>query len=145
MTRTSPFLYPFAFLLTITASAAAAEASQSGTSPAPANRYNLTEVMIPMRDGVKLHTKILRPKSAEGRPWPFVMIRTPYGIGSSERLLDEYLRALADEGYIFVFQDIRGRFGSEGTFVMQRPPARGRAIRRRSTKAPTPTTPSTGL
>jgi uncharacterized protein len=99
-----------------------AEAAGGATVQSPADRYNLTEVMIPMRDGVRLHTKLMSPRAPEGRPWPFVMIRTPYGIGSSERSLDEYLRALADEGYIFVFQDIRGRFGSEGTFVMQRPP-----------------------
>ena len=47
------------------------------------------------------------------------------------------------EGYIFVFQDIRGRYKSEGQFVMLRPRAIG-AIRKPSTRAPTPTTPSTG-
>lgn len=91
-------------------------------SGAPADRYALTEVMIPMRDGVRLHTKILVPESSDGGPWPFVLSRTPYGVGNSERSLDQYLREMADDGYIFVFQDIRGRFGSEGTFVMQRPP-----------------------
>ena len=92
------------------------------SSPSPVERYDLTEVMIPTRDGVRLHTKIFAPRSSAGSPWPFILLRTPYGIGSSERSLDEYLRALAEAGYIFVFQDIRGRFGSEGTFVMQRPP-----------------------
>ena len=51
-------------------------------------------------------------------------MRTPYGIEGAAGNFVAYLKALADEGYIFVFQDIRGKFGSEGTFVMQRPAAR---------------------
>jgi len=108
------------FALWLAFDPSSARAAQTGASPA--DRYDLTDVMIPMRDGVRLHTKILVPASPEGSPWPFILLRTPYGIGKSERSLDEYLRALADDGYIFAFQDIRGRFGSEGTFVMQRPP-----------------------
>ncbi len=50
------------------------------------------------------------------------MKRTPYGIEGSAGNFVSYLKALAEEGYIFVFQDLRGKFGSEGTFVMQRPP-----------------------
>jgi putative CocE/NonD family hydrolase len=88
---------------------------------AEANRYDLKEVMIPMRDGVRLHTKILVPKDRPPEPLPFIMDRTPYGIAGSQNALDEYLKALSDDGYIFVFQDIRGRFTSEGTFVMLRP------------------------
>ena len=81
---------------------------------------DVREVMIPMRDGVKLHTLIVSPKTIEG-PLPIIMSRTPYGIaGSAARLTGSY-KELADDGYIFVFQDIRGRFGSEGMFVMQRP------------------------
>jgi putative CocE/NonD family hydrolase len=82
------------------------------------------DVMIPMRDGVRLHTEIYVPrKSAE--PLPFLFVRTPYGtdddaFGNSRQLLI-YADTLA-EGYIFVIQDIRGRFGSEGEFVMLRPP-----------------------
>ena len=77
--------------------------------------------MIPMRDGVRLHTKIFTPKNQAG-PLPIIMKRTPYGIEGSAGNFVSYLKALADEGYIFVFQDLRGKFGSEGTFVMQRPP-----------------------
>jgi putative CocE/NonD family hydrolase len=53
---------------------------------------------------------------------PFVFLRTPYGIdGRAERQFKSYLRDLVDDGYIFVSQDIRGRYKSEGEFVMMRP------------------------
>jgi putative CocE/NonD family hydrolase len=83
-------------------------------------RFVMTDTMIPMRDGVRLHTKILRPQAQAG-PLPIVMKRTPYGIENWQGNFTTYLKDLVDEGYIFVFQDIRGRYRSEGTFVMQRP------------------------
>jgi putative CocE/NonD family hydrolase len=83
-------------------------------------QYAERDVMIPTRDGVKLHTKIFAPKSQTGA-LPFLMRRTPYGVQGSGGALNGSYRELASDGYIFVFQDIRGRFGSEGTFVMQRP------------------------
>lgn len=87
-----------------------------------AQRFAHTDYMIPMRDGVKLHTTVYVPKDGK-EPLPFVMMRTPYGIESrGPKALKEYFRDLADEGYIFVFQDIRGRHKSEGQFVMMRPP-----------------------
>jgi uncharacterized protein len=82
--------------------------------------FVVTDAMIPMRDGVRLSTKIYAPKDQK-EPLPFLLLRTPYGIKDSARTFVTYLKALADEGYIFAFQDIRGKFGSEGTFVMQRP------------------------
>jgi putative CocE/NonD family hydrolase len=82
--------------------------------------YVATDVMIPMRDGVKLNTKILAPRNARG-PLPILFQRTPYGIAESPRRLDGGFKTLADDGYIFVFQDQRGKFASEGEFVMQRP------------------------
>ena len=54
-------------------------------------------------------------------PLPIVFRRTPYGIDGAAGSFVRYYKALADDGYIFVFQDIRGKFKSEGTFVMQRP------------------------
>lgn len=96
--------------------AAGPTAAQQQTS----DRYDVTEVMIPMRDGVRLNTKIFVPRDRTDA-LPFVMTRTPYGIGGAAGNLNGYFRDLAQEGYIFVFQDIRGRFGSEGQFVMQRP------------------------
>ena len=86
-----------------------------------------TEAMIPMRDGVKLHTEIFIPKKSH-RALPFILIRTPYGITDDKghnSYFDGLIRELIDEGYIFVFQDIRGRYKSEGQFVMFRPPRGG--------------------
>ena len=109
----------FAFLL-----AAPARYTVAAQNPIPAAQadsdhvYDKTEVMIPMRDGVRLHTMILRPR-AMTEPLPFIMLRTPYGIAGGERSLRGNL--LAREGYIFAFQDIRGRYQSEGQFVMMRP------------------------
>src|ERR1043165_9778705 len=89
---------------------------------AVAKRFTRSEAMIAMRDGVKLYTTIYVPKDAQ-EPLPFILLRTPYGIDTrGPRSLQEYLKDLADEGYIFVFQDIRGRFKSEGQFVMSRIP-----------------------
>ena len=90
---------------------------QAGTAEEP---YSAIEVMIPMRDGVKLHTKILAPSGTHGA-LPILLQRTPYGIEESEKQLDGSLASLAEDGYVFVFQDLRGKFGSEGVFVMQRP------------------------
>src|SRR6266850_1997193 len=95
--------------------------------------FDKTDVMIPARDGIKLHTEIYSPRNAT-EPLPFVLERTPYGLADDEsgysQILDRYAEMIPD-GYIFVFQDIRGRFGSEGKFVMQRPvrnPADPKAI-----------------
>jgi putative CocE/NonD family hydrolase len=85
--------------------------------------FDKTDAMIAARDGVKLHTEIYVPKNAAD-PLPVVLERTPYGLEDDEkgysRKLSRYAEMIPD-GYIFVFQDIRGRYGSEGQFVMQRP------------------------
>ncbi len=99
------------------------------TAPYVGTLFNRSEAMVPMRDGLRLHTEILTPKSAAG-PCPFLITRTPYGLSDDaqgySRMLAGY-REMFEDGFIFVFQDIRGRFQSEGTFVMQRPPRdRGR-------------------
>jgi len=85
--------------------------------------YVRTEAMIPMRDGVKLHAVILRPVGSEtGEPLPFLMTRTPYGVDdSTQSSVNRSKPELAASGYIFVFEDIRGRYKSEGQFVMNRP------------------------
>ncbi|MEP6764888.1 MAG: CocE/NonD family hydrolase [Gemmatimonadaceae bacterium] len=83
--------------------------------------YQHTSADIPMRDGLKLHVEIFAPKDAT-EPLPFLLQRTPYGVAGTEPRLEAGYKELAEEGYIFVFQDIRGRYKSEGTFVMQRPP-----------------------
>jgi putative CocE/NonD family hydrolase len=80
--------------------------------------------MVPMRDGVRLHVVIVRPKGSEknGPALPFLMERTPYGVdGNTPARVAQSKPELAKSGYIFVFGDIRGRYGSEGQFVMNRP------------------------
>jgi putative CocE/NonD family hydrolase len=104
------------------ASATGAAITERGQAPAASPDFTITQAMVPMRDGVKLHTVVFAPKSA-ALPLPFLLMRTPYGAPESTRpLAGESYRELVAEGYIFVFQDIRGRYKSEGTFVMQRPP-----------------------
>ena len=83
-------------------------------------RYDKMEVQVPMRDGVKLHTIVYVPRDAAG-PLPIIFARTPYGIAAAGRVLSSSYAELAADGYAFAFQDIRGRFGSEGQFVMLRP------------------------
>ena len=83
--------------------------------------FELREVMIPMRDGVKLHTAIYTQKDIT-EPRPIIFVRTPYGIAAGARAIASQYADLADDGYVFVFQDIRGRFTSEGQFMMLRPP-----------------------
>jgi uncharacterized protein len=83
--------------------------------------YKRTEVMIPMRDGVKLHAVILVPTDIAA-PLPFLIQRTPYGVDGINRMTFSMQRPdLARSGYIYVGEDIRGRFKSEGEFVMSRP------------------------
>lgn len=88
--------------------------------PDTAPGYTDTTLMIPMRDGVQLHTRVFRPKN-QSESLPFVMLRTPYGIQGASRQFRSYLKEMADDGYLFVFQDIRGRYTSEGQFLMNRP------------------------
>jgi len=95
--------------------------------------FDKSEAMIAARDGVKLHTEIYAPKHAT-EALPIVLERTPYGLVDDEKgyskKLARYVEMIPDD-YIFVFQDIRGRYGSEGTFVMNRPvrdPKNARAI-----------------
>jgi putative CocE/NonD family hydrolase len=81
--------------------------------------FDKTEVMIPMRDGVKLHTTVFVPKGASS-DLPIIFVRTPYGIEAADRALDGAYAELVHDGYVFAFQDIRGRYKSEGQFVMLR-------------------------
>lgn len=84
--------------------------------------FTRTEFMVPMRDGVRLQTAVFVPKSQSG-PLPILLSRTPYGVPADESpVATQNNASLIKDGYIIVFQNIRGRFKSEGTFVMQRPP-----------------------
>jgi uncharacterized protein len=101
------------------------------TIPAGSADYTRRVVMIPMRDGVKLRTIILIPKSAKNAP--MLLTRTPYDaslltanthsshLGSSLYGYDNATDVIVDGGYIRVVQDVRGKYGSEGDYVMNRP------------------------
>ena len=83
--------------------------------------YQRSEAMIPMRDGVKLHAVILKPADIAA-PLPILMERTPYGVDGTDRASFFAQRPeFARDGYIYVAEDIRGRYKSEGKFVMMRP------------------------
>src|SRR5438874_2820723 len=86
------------------------------------------EVMIPMRDGVKLHTVIVLPKGA--RNAPILLTRTPYNAAARAKRNDSphivaalplFDELFAADGYIRVYQDVRGKYGSQGEYVMTRP------------------------
>ena len=97
---------------------------------APTDSYDYVkrEVMIPMRDGVKLHTVIVVPKGAHDAP--ILLTRTPYDAdGRTSRMTSPHMLDILPQGdevfvqggYIRVFQDIRGKYGSEGDYVVTRP------------------------
>ena len=97
--------------------------SPVGERPSHVRAYTRQDAMLPMRDGAQLHAVILRPAHVEaGETLPFLMERTPYGVDKMDsRSVNESKPELAASGYIFVFEDVRGRYKSEGTFVMNRP------------------------
>ena len=93
--------------------------------------FERREIMIPMRDGVRLHTEILVPKGAKHAP--ILLTRTPYSADQlSTNMFSSHLEptlygydnatdVIVEDGYIRVIQDIRGKYGSEGDYVMNRP------------------------
>lgn len=94
------------------------------------SRYTKFEYRIPMRDGVRLFTSVYVPVDASpAKRYPFLMMRTPYSVAPYG--VDRYppvlmSPAFAKEGFIFVFQDVRGRNMSEGEFVNMRPQIAGK-------------------
>jgi putative CocE/NonD family hydrolase len=99
--------------------AAVALAGWVHAQPPPAQAaFGFEEVMVPVRDGVRLQTVILTPSHAAG-PLPILLRRTPYGVPSqAPPTLGPSAKELTDDGYIFVIQNLRGRFKSEGTFKL---------------------------
>jgi putative CocE/NonD family hydrolase len=98
------------------------------TAPTTSQDYVKREVMIPMRDGVKLHTVIVVPKGAKNAP--ILLTRTPYNASKRTARIDSpHMLAILPQGdevfveggYIRVFQDVRGKYKSEGDYVMTRP------------------------
>ena len=93
--------------------------------------YTRRDVMISMRDGVKLHTVILIPKGAKNAP--ILLTRTPYNasdltshansshLGPILEGYDNATDVIVEGGYVRVVQDVRGKYGSEGDYVMNRP------------------------
>ncbi len=95
-----------------------------GSAPASGQQppsYERRELTIPVRDGSRLFAVALMPKAARD-PLPIILIRTPYGAAQAFRSaeLPAAYRELAEDGYIFVVEDVRGRFGSDGEFVISR-------------------------
>jgi putative CocE/NonD family hydrolase len=107
------------------------ETPQDLALPTYGHDYERRQVMIPMRDGVKLHTVILVPKGAKKAP--ILLTRTPYSadalttnsnsshLGPSLYGYDNATDVIVEGGYIRVVQDVRGKYGSEGDYVMNRP------------------------
>jgi len=100
--------------LLLCTSAAEAAAQQ----PAPEPVFSYQEVMIPVRDGVHLQTVILTPLHKTG-PLPILFRRTPYGVpDKAPTQIAASIKELSEDGYIFVIQNLRGRFKSEGVFLL---------------------------
>jgi uncharacterized protein len=130
-----------AFLIAYPSTAQAPPSSAAATLPSetPAQftpvtdsfDYTRRDVMIPMRDGVKLHTVILVPKGTKNAP--ILLTRTPYDataltshaysshLGPNLHGYDHALEVILEGGYIRVVQDVRGKYGSGGDYVMNRP------------------------
>jgi hypothetical protein len=135
----SPRSLALAAALLVIAPAAIAQNTAAYPSETPANfqptnynfDYQRRDVMIPMRDGIKLHTVILVPNGAKNAPILFT--RTPYSateltsheqsshLGPILQGYDNATDVIVDGGYIRVVQDIRGKYGSEGDYIMNRP------------------------
>lgn len=111
--RTKQVLFAAFSVLTLFGFAQAPQAHK--TQPGHA-AFSFREVMIPMRDGIRLQTVILTPLD-QSAPLPILLSRTPYGVpAKAPDTLPASLKELAQDGYIFVDQNLRGRFKSEGTF-----------------------------
>jgi hypothetical protein len=98
-------------------------------APAQPSDYEKRVVMVPMRDGVKLYTVIVIPKGAHDAP--IVLTRTPYnaaaraGRSNSPRMIEALPlsdEVFVEDGYIRVYQDVRGKYGSQGAYLMTPPP-----------------------
>jgi putative CocE/NonD family hydrolase len=115
----------------VAAAAAALVSVRADAEEAPFDVALTSDVMVPMRDGVKLATDIYRP-ARSGKPltgrFPVILERTPYGktvVSRSERTATDPIpksradvaRFFVSRGYVVIYQDCRGRYGSEGTFV----------------------------
>lgn len=127
--RFSWLALPLVLITALGASAVAQSEIPSDFSPVTEQfDHERREVMIPMRDGVKLHTIIVIPKGVTAAP--IILTRTPYGAEKSTKqgssphaamVLPPADESLIAAGYIRAYQDVRGRYGSEGDYVMTLP------------------------
>ena len=121
-------LLPFVLLLLLVNLVSSANATAQNKTETPEfgikEHYTKYEYRIPMRDGVHLFTSVYLPKDSS-RAYPFLINRTPYSVGPYG--VDQYRKNLGPApefdkaGYIFVFQDVRGRYMSEGKFIEMSP------------------------
>jgi len=124
--------FPIAAQTNSTQAASLPSETPQKVEPATASfDYVKRDVMIPMRDGVKLHTVIVVPRGAKNAP--ILLTRTPYNASSQvghaasshlSKILEGYdnaVEVIQEGGYIRVVQDVRGKYGSEGDYVMTRP------------------------
>ncbi len=113
-----------AVMVLLMAAAGFAAAQTAQTADNVRARYTKYEYRIPMRDGVRLFTSVYVPKDTS-QPYPFLLTRTPYSVAPYG--VDHYPNRLGPspefekEGFIFVYQDARGRYMSEGEFQQVRP------------------------
>lgn len=121
-------LFGFASVAQAQTSPETADIPANYEAPLATYDYVKRDVMIPMRDNVKLHTVIVVPRNAKNAP--ILLTRTPYNAsGRAARNQSPYMLAtlpqgdevFVADGYIRVFQDIRGKYGSEGDYIMTRP------------------------
>src|SRR5438552_4474738 len=125
------FAVVFLLVSTSTAQTLPSETPQTFTPTNAGFEYTRREAMIPMRDGVKLHTVILVPRGAKNAP--ILLTRTPYNandltghaarshLGPILNGYDNATEVIVEGGYIRVVSDVRGKYGSEGDYVMNRP------------------------
>jgi uncharacterized protein len=124
----TPHRFQFAILAILALSIPLLRAQQPAETPKEdyvRAHYTKYEFRIPMRDGKRLFTAVYVPKDAGAGPYPFMLHRTPYDVGPYGE--DQYPKHLGPSeefeksGYIFAYQDVRGRWMSEGDFVEMRP------------------------
>ena len=114
MRRSNLHFVPLLLLMTAVAPPAAQEAPPPAGSPKAL--FHRREVMVPVRDGIHLQTVILTPVDQQDA-LPILFQRTPYGVPDQPPApIPPSLKELAQDGYIFVLQNLRGRFKSEGVF-----------------------------
>jgi putative CocE/NonD family hydrolase len=121
---TRRLISPLLLCLAVLFAAARPAGAQPATGQYIKDNYTRHDFQIPMRDGVKLYTIVYAPKD-QAQKYPFLMMRTPYSIGPYPKNLHRFSlgpnNLFPREGYIFVYQDVRGCWMSEGEFDNMRP------------------------